>query len=53
MMTAQESDGAQMDADIAFAAHLSAMFSKLEVSDGDEIAWSRQFGCCWPEGRQT
>jgi len=37
MMTAQESDGAQMDADIAFAAHLSAMFSKLEVSDGDEI----------------
>src|SRR6266404_562869 len=37
MMTAQESDGAQMDADVALAAHLSAMFSKLEVSDGDEI----------------
>ncbi len=37
MMTAQESDGAQMDADIALATHLSAMFSKLEVSDGDEI----------------
>src|SRR2546430_10776612 len=37
MMTAQESDGAQMDADIAFAAHLSAMFSKLEVLDGDEV----------------
>jgi len=37
MMTEQESDGAQMDADITFAAHLNAMFSKLEVSDGDEI----------------
>ena len=37
MMTAQESDGAKMDADIALATHLSAMFSKLEVSDGDEI----------------
>ena len=37
MMTGPESDGAQMDADIAFAVHVSAMFSKLEVSDGDEI----------------
>lgn len=37
LMTAQESDGAQMDADVALAAHLSAMFSKLEVSDGEEI----------------
>jgi len=37
LMTPGESEGAQMDADIALAAHLSSMFSKLEVSDGEEI----------------
>ena len=37
MMTAQESDGAQMDADVALAAHLSALFSKFEVSEGEPI----------------
>jgi len=37
LMTPGESDGAQMDADVALPAHLSGMFSKLEVSDGEEI----------------
>jgi len=37
MMTPGESEGAQMDADIALPAHLSSMFSKLEVSEGESI----------------
>lgn len=37
MMTLGESAGAQMDADIALPAHLSGMFSKLEVSEGESI----------------
>ena len=37
LMTPGESDGARMDADVALPAHLSGMFSKLEVSDGEEI----------------
>ena len=37
MMTAGESEGAQMDADIALPAHFSSMFSKLEVSEGESI----------------
>jgi len=37
MMTPGESDGAQMDADIALAAHLGGMFPKFEVSEGEPI----------------
>jgi hypothetical protein len=37
MMTPGESEGAQMDADIALPTHLSGMFSKLEVSEGVSI----------------
>jgi photosynthetic reaction center cytochrome c subunit len=36
-MTAQESEGAGMDADIAFGAHLSSMFTKLEVEEGEKV----------------
>ena len=36
-MTAQESEGAAMDADLAFPAHLSSMFTKLEVQQGEKI----------------
>jgi len=37
MMTPEESQGAQMDADIALPAHLGGMFSKFEVSEGETI----------------
>ena len=37
MMTPGESEGAQMDADIALPAHVNGMFSKLEVSEGESI----------------
>jgi len=36
-MNAQESDGIRMDADLAFAAHLSSMFSKVEVEPGEKL----------------
>lgn len=36
-MTAQESEGAAMDADLAFSAHLSSMFTKLEVEQGEKV----------------
>src|SRR5579859_8148130 len=36
-MNAQETDGIRMDADLAFAAHLSSMFSKVEVEPGEKL----------------
>ena len=36
-MTAQESEGAGMDADLAFPAHVSTMFTKLEVEQGENV----------------
>jgi|SRR5215470_1816037 len=36
-MTAQESEGAAMDSDLAFPAHLRSMFTKLEVQQGEKI----------------
>jgi len=36
-MNAQESDGIRLDADLAFAAHLSTMFSKVEVEQGEKL----------------
>ncbi len=37
LMTAQESEGAGMDADLAFPAHLGPMFTKLEVEQGEKV----------------
>jgi len=36
-MNAQESDGIRMDADLAFAAHLSSVFSKVDVEQGEKL----------------
>ena len=36
-MNSQETDGIRMDADLTFASHLSSMFSKLEVEQGEKI----------------
>ena len=36
-MNAQESDGIRMDADLAFAADLSSMFSKVEMEPGEKL----------------
>jgi len=36
-MTPEESEGAQMDADIALPAHLGSMFSKFDVSEGEPV----------------
>jgi len=36
-MNAQESEGARMDADLALPAHLSAMFTKLAIKEGETV----------------
>src|SRR5262249_40593373 len=36
-MNAQESEGARMDADLALPLHLSAMFAKFEVEEGESV----------------
>ncbi len=36
-MTAQESEGAGMDADVALPTHLSSMFTKFEVEEGEKV----------------
>src|SRR5215813_3255254 len=36
-MNAQESEGASMDADLALPAHLSAMFTKFEIEEGEKV----------------
>ncbi|HWY44974.1 MAG TPA: c-type cytochrome [Candidatus Sulfotelmatobacter sp.] len=36
-MNAQESEGARIDADLSLPAHLSTMFSKLDIEEGEKL----------------